>query len=456
MERVGREPFYDFTVHGTHCYVAAGVVHHNSGKTAAAAHKTARHVLETPPPEEGCKFWVVAATKEQVGKVCWHEKLREIIPANEIAFYDWDNAKRQWPAAVGLKHPDDYTKLGWVLEFKSYEQGLASFTSASIGGYWLNEEVPFHLVAEIQSRLRDYDSPGWADFTPIECRDPEWPERYEKPPQGWRFYHLNSKLNFYNPPDWYEYARAGWPDDMVELRTIGKFTALQGAVFKEFRRHIHVIDWDQFYALTGKRFIPREWHKARGIDFGYNNPFCCLWGARDRDGIWFIYDEHYKSQTCLADHAAAINKREWDDSQPWFGNTYADHDSQDMAELARLGIHCTPARKSNKNAAIDYVRSLMLQMPNGRPKIYILADCKNLIREVVGWRWKQGTAANRRSSAANPRSALDEPMDIDDHACDSLLYLLFSDKQQYSARGASGFKKRPNYGRHGVPITRAE
>lgn len=413
-----------------------------SGKTVCAAHKTAKHVLEIRPPEYGAKFWVISHTKEQVGGVCWKEKLSGMIPENEIHGISWSNERRGFPASVALKHPDDYRKIGWVLEFKSYEQGLTGFTGANIGGYWFNEEVPFALVAEVMGRTRQWGSPGWADFTPIECRDQEWPEKYHQPPEGWRFYHLNSRLNYYNAPGWYESQKAHWPEDTIELRTIGKFTALHGAIFKEFRRHIHVIDWDQFNEITGKRHIPREWPKRRGMDFGFNNPTCCLWGARNRDGVWFIYDEHYRAQASVEEHAREIQKREWDDAQPWYGPTYSDHEAQTINSYGKLGIHCTPAVK-RQNEAIDYVRSLMMLQANEKPKLYILEDCRNLIRELPAWRWKDGT------DGRDPR---DEPVDKADHSCDALLYMIFSDFMSYQKANRSGFKKRPNYGRHGVQM----
>ena len=434
-ERLNRYVYDDPSIRFKICLGGTG-----SGKTVAAAHKTAGHVLETRPPEPGAKFWVISHTMEQTGGVCWKEKLSGMIPENEIFNIAWHNERRGWPSAVMLKHPDDYRKVGWVLEFKSYEQGLSGFTGANIGGYWLNEEVPFSLVAEVMGRTRQWGSPGWADFTPIECRDQEWPEKYNRPPADWRFYHLNSRLNFYNAPGWYESQKAHWPEDTVELRTIGKFTALHGAIFKEFRRHIHVIDWDQFHKITGKRHIPRDWPKRRGMDFGYNNPTVCLWGARNKDGVWFIYDEFYRAQASFEQIASAINKREWNDEQPWYGPTYADHEPAWINELSRYGIHCQPAVK-RQNEAIDYVRSLMMLQPNQQPKIYILENCKNLCRELPAWRWKEGT---------DGRDPKDEPVDKDDHSCDALLYMIFSDFMSYQKSVRLGFKKRPDYRRRGV------
>lgn len=428
-----------------------------SGKTRTAAQKTAEYVLERKkPPRPSCPFWIIGETLDQVCQVAWIEKLSELIPSSEILDIVWYKHKRKWPEAVLLRHPDKFSEVGWVLEFKSYKEGFSGMKAISIGGFWCNEEIPFHLVAEIRGRCRDYNSPGWADFTPVECRDPEWPETYEKPPAGWKFYHLNSLKNDATPPgaerpinEFMKQYLAEIPDDLREMRQYGRFTSLQGAVFKEFRRHLHVIDWDQFYALTGKRWIPRDWHKWRAIDFGYANPFCCLWFSRDHDGTVFVYDEHYQAQALLGQHVAAIkgegegHRTKWDPTEPWYGKTYADHAAQERAEINNLGISTAPARKSNKNASIEYVRTMMKPMPNGRPRLYILSNCRNLVREIPGYRWQRGT------DLRNPK---EEPVGVDDHAIDTMMYGVYSEMADQQPRTAGGFKKRPDYGKRGVLI----
>lgn len=426
-----------------------------SGKTHAAAFKTAMHVLETQPPRERCPFWIIGETMDQVCQAAWIEKLSALIPGSEIAGVTWHDSKRRWPSSVMLRYPDRRKdekggdKVGWVLEFKSYEQGLGGMKAISIGGYWFNEEVPFRHVAEVQGRCRDYDSPGWADFTPIECRDAEWPETYDKTPATWRFYHLNTELNTALPPDWFRNFISSVPEDLRELRTIGKFTALAGSVFKEFRKAIHVIDWDDFHRLTGHRKIPLGWRKMRGIDFGYNNPFCCLWVARDPDGRYFVYDEHYEAQRLLKYHADKIKEREWDVSQPWYGPTYCDHDPQDMAELSLLGIACTPADKGDRsiNKSIELVRSRMMVNPkppdgDGKAKLYILSHCKNLIAEIPAYRWPEGSSRGK--------SPADVPVDVFNHAISALRYVVISDTQSRIPWDAGAKKIRRDASRHGV------
>lgn len=373
-----------------------------SGKTAAAAFKVAQHVLETPPPRDNCPFWIVGEVLDQICQVAWLEKLEPLIPESEILGVVWHRRARRWPSAVMLRRPesDQRDKCGWVLEFKSYEQGLGGLKAVSIGGYWFNEEVPFHHVAEVQGRCRDYDSPGWADFTPIECKDPEWPEAYENPPEGWRFYHLNNLRNNYLSDGWAERFLAGIPEDMRPLRQIGSFTVLRGAVYKEWRKHLHV----RSASWIEERIQP-HWPRIRGLDFGFNNPFACEWVARDPDGRYYVYDEHYEAQKLNVHHADEINARVWDYSQPWYGPTYSDHDAQQRAEFAEHGIYCTPANKSI-NQGIECIRKLLMVQGDGLPRLFVSERCKNLIWEFPKYRWPDGSVS---------RNPADTPIDKDNH-----------------------------------------
>jgi len=307
IEFLCKDKFYDFTVPGTHNYLLAGVFHHNSGKTIAAAVKTAQYVLNVPPPRSHCPFWVVGETYDLVCSVCWLEKLSTLISDETIHSFDWYKEKRQWPFAVMLKHPDDPTKVGWILEFKSYAQGRQRMQAASIGGYWCNEEIPLEILQEIHGRCRDYDSPGWCDFTPVDLRSPDWIDVYDVVPEGWKFFHLNVEKNDALPEGWAQRYLATIPEDMRDTRRIGTFTQFAGSVYKEWNQKIHLINVEKptdrqkdempwLDPLSHDFGIPKLWFRFRAIDWGYNNPFVCLWIAKDNDGRYYVYDEHHESQ----------------------------------------------------------------------------------------------------------------------------------------------------------------
>jgi hypothetical protein len=132
-------------------------------------------------------------------------------------------------------------------------------------------------------------------------------------------------------------------------------------------------------------------------------------------------------------HAEKIHERWWDTNDPSCRGqtTISDHDAQQRSELANLGIHCTPANKDIVRG-ISRVRSLMMIQDDGRPMLYIFGEkCPNLVREIVKYRWAEGTETK------NPK---DLPADVDNHALDSMRYVLFTD---YCGVGSV-----PTVGRH--------
>lgn len=387
-----------------------------SGKTAAAAFRTVNYLANQKPFRERCPFWVIGESFELCCGVCWVEKLSNLIPPEWIADISWNDQKRQWPAEVMLKHPDDPSKIGWVLVFKSFAQGREKMQGFSIGGYWFNEQVPMTIVEEVHGRCREYDSPGWADFTPLKIDSHEWPEAYEDPPEGWSFYHLNVEKNSALPEGWAARYLATVSEDIRETRRTGAFSSFRGQVFKEWNNKVHVID--PFIDDPEKEYgIPKDWRKLRSLDFGFYNPFCCLWGAKDHDGRYYIYDEHYASEQLNAYHARKIKERKWDENDPHYGQTYSDHDAQARAELANLGIFCTPAKKDILRG-IDMLRSYLMIQDDGKPRLYVFRHCTNLIREMKSYKWPDGT---------NTKNPKDLPLDKDNHAVDGLRYLIHSD-----------------------------
>ena len=398
-----------------------------AGKTEAAAVKTARYLLTTPAPRKDTPFWVIGETYEMVCSVCWTEKLSRFIPRYAIKSIDWLSQIRGWPHAVILQDTHG-TGTNWVIEFKSYEQGRAKFQARSIGGYWFNEEVPMSIVEEVQGRCREYDSPGWADFTPIEVKSPEWPEYYDNPPEGWQFYHVNTLKNTALAEGWAERYLSRIPEDLRETRTIGVFASYRGQVYKEWNKQIHVIEPFN---------IPDDWRKFRGIDFGFNNPFCCLWMAKDSDDRYYIYDEHFANEQTIQWHAAKINQRPWP-SRPCYGTTWSDHDAQVRRELQEYGINCTPAKK-DVMAGIELIRELLMKRADGKPRLFVFDTCENLIREFRNYHWPEAVGTGNRMKNPN-----DLPVPYDDHALDAMRYGIFSEDSTVTEfQGKITHQKKP-------------
>lgn len=183
----------------------------------------------------------------------------------------------------------------------------------------------------------------------------------------------------------------------------GQFVAFEGLVYSEFREDIHVfVPFD----------IPPEWPRYRGIDFGYKNPFVCLWAAEDPDGRLYFYQEHYERRKLLDEHVSLINAAAGSDAEngiryQW---TVADHDAQDCAELHSKGIQTMPAKKS-VSPGIQRVKSRFKVQPDGRPRIFFSSVVINTIKELYMYRH-------------NPKAEKEEPLKEHDHAMDTIRYIV--------------------------------
>ena len=190
----------------------------------------------------------------------------------------------------------------------------------------------------------------------------------------------------------------------------GKWVLAEGAIFEEWNDAIHVIDpFD----------IPSHWTRFRSIDFGYSNPFVCLWIAVDPDGRLYIYREIYKTQRIVEDHAKDIKRLSTNETIAF---TVADHDAEDRATLSAHGIETRPADKA-VSVGIQNTQSRLRKSDDGKPRLFIfrgslveydfeLAEAKRptrLIEEMPGYVWANNTKK-------------EQPVKKNDHAIDALRY----------------------------------
>jgi len=214
-------------------------------------------------------------------------------------------------------------------------------------------------------------------------------------------WHFELEDNTFLEPEYVENLKATMPKGMWYDRKIkGLWVAAEGAVYENWNRDIHVVD---------PFAIPDSWERIRGVDFGFQNPFVCLWGALDEDGRLYIIDEHYKSQTLIAGHADAIKRRKA--PAKW---TTADHDAQGRAELNNLGIWTRAAQKEVE-LGIQKVAERLVVQKHGKPRLMVFRTCENTIREMEAYRWQPNIDGKPQK---------EEPLKVDDHCPDTVRYMV--------------------------------
>ena len=210
----------------------------------------------------------------------------------------------------------------------------------------------------------------------------------------------STQENKYLDDDFVAELRASYTAEYAAQEIEGKFVTFEGLVYPEFS---HDTERGNIKTLE----IQDDWSKVRGIDFGYTNPFVCLWGVIDHDGRLYIYDEHYQTKRLISEHANAILVHKGD-----FKWTVSDWDAQERAELESAGISTVKAQKE-VIVGIQKVKARLKRQADGKPRLIVHPRCVNLIKEFSSYRW-------------NPkaRGGKEEPIKESDHAMDALRYMV--------------------------------
>jgi len=255
----------------------------------------------------------------------------------------------------------------------------------------------------ILGRLRQADRPqAWITTTPAGFN---WVYKYwiERGDKQYGLIHSGTRDNIYLPEEYLRDLIDNYVGEFAKQEIDGEFVAYEGLVYLEFSRNIHI------YKDTP---LPASWSRVRAIDFGYTNPFVCLFGAIDHDGRLYIYDEHYRAKTLLKEHAMAIDSRNGG-GYLW---TVADHDAQGVAELAQLGIPTINARKDVLEG-LQRVKARLAVKGDGYPRLFISERCVNTIKEISMYRWQDSKIG---------RNDKEEPVKEADHAMDCLRYMVMA------------------------------
>lgn len=219
--------------------------------------------------------------------------------------------------------------------------------------------------------------------------------------KSWHF--ILDDNNQFLPADYIQLIKETTPAGYKYDRDIlGRWVTASGVVYPEWNEGINVIK-----KLAGKM---EGWRRYGGIDFGFTNPFVYLLTCTDPDGRLYIVDEHYKSRMLIKDHAEIIKKMNGKNDV----SIVADHDAQEMAELRDQGIKTKRAQKAVM-AGIQAVSARLKVQPDGRPRLYVLENCKNTIREMGCYSWKD------QKDGVN---AAEEPLKKDDHCPDDIRYIV--------------------------------
>jgi hypothetical protein len=181
-------------------------------------------------------------------------------------------------------------------------------------------------------------------------------------------------------------SRAGWESEML-----CKKPSLENVVFDGFDPSIHVrtVDYDPNLPLF------------RSLDFGFVNPFVCLWFQVDGAGLVRVIDEYVRSRATIDIHAAEMKSRT-PGGEERVAATFCDPagagvndvtGTSVIRELRELGI-VTRFRRSSILDGIELIRR-EIRSGDGQSSLVISPKCQRLIEALQCYHYPDsGSAAD--------------------------------------------------------------
>jgi len=202
-------------------------------------------------------------------------------------------------------------------------------------------------------------------------------------------------------------SRAGWEAEMLCLKP-----NLENVVFDQFDAAIHVrpVDYDPNLPLY------------RSLDFGFANPFVCLWIQVDSEGVVRVIDEYIRSRATIDVHAAELKVRIPNGESriiatfcdPAGAGTNDVTGTSAVRELRSLGINVR-YRRSGIAEGIESIRRA-IRDGAGKSRFVISPKCARLIEALVCYHYPD----------ASMQKELPLKDGVYDHPIDALRYFFIN------------------------------
>lgn len=337
----------------------------------------------------------------------------------------------QWAAAYSPGTRTLHWANGGVTVFKSYDQDLLAFEGAAVAGIWLDEEpTKKEIYTSCLMRLTDKGGHWWMTFTPVLSlqgkswvRDDIWEKRSELSDMV-TFVQASIFDNPHIPHDEVRKILAGMTDEERAVRAEGAFATLSGRVLSEFRPERHLIE---------PYFPTKEDRISLIIDPGITSPTAATWTALSPEGVGRVFMEHYERNLIPRQHMAVFHAQ-WqaigcpepvdvrmDPSA--FNRTGSTTGSKlpASAHEYRLAAEEMGATWFHPLKALnDDPGALRVKRAFAQDRLLICRHLKWLLWEIERWTYRRPYGGKKGQEQSPPET----PIDINDHAIDTLRYLL--------------------------------
>ena len=204
----------------------------------------------------------------------------------------------------------------------------------------------------------------------------------------------------------------------------GLWVAAEGVIYDEWDPAVHLIKPIDAALMDG-------WARYWSVDFGYTNPFVWQNWAENPDGVLFLTQEIYRTNTTVADHAKEIAFLTRGQRSPQ--QIITDH-SPDGQQTLRDALGVVTRGALGAQAPVSAYKKVRegieaVKMRLRRERLFLFQDTvarvdqrlkdrhkpTSTVAELPGYIWAE------QKTAGSPK---DEPLKENDHGCDALRYMV--------------------------------
>lgn len=255
--------------------------------------------------------------------------------------------------------------------------------------------------------------------------------------------------NPYLPPEEVEILHEEYTQQSVTLakrEMDAEFVDFEGLVFDNFDRSRNIINYSDVPDIRDAKVFC-------GIDWGYNDPFVCVWIAKI-DGTFVVMDEYYKPRMDMEAHAVYLKSHPL---APYVSSYWCDPSGkQERVEMAKYGVHTRPARRPDRagRTAWNVMRARLMNKKFGTERkvwdghigaeLMFSDRVKWGVREMMSLCYKNSMEADDETGSVKAyntngaeifRNASEQIVDFNNHFTDAMGYAMFSE-----ARPQGGYK----------------
>jgi PBSX family phage terminase large subunit len=271
---------------------------------------------------------------------------------------------------------------------------------------------PESIIDMIDTRLSKSHSMGIASMNPTSPSHKlkDWIDKAEDPNSKYYALHFTIEDNIFLEREYKDRIKESLSGVFYKRHYLGLWCLAEGSIFDFFDKDVHVV----------KRPPRAAEYYIASIDYGVSNAFACLvlgisTGMREQIGkcVW-VENEWYWD--CIKRERQLTND-EFADNISAFLEPYGPRmiyiDPSALAmkiTLQKRSMRCVEAN----NDVLNGIQMMTSEMAKGN--LFILQQCKNIIREIEGYVW----------DARKSKEGEDKPVKKADHAVDALRYAIAS------------------------------